>query len=932
MKKSNIAIIAVCAAVLLLSSIFAVKYLSDKKEVSDEVNNSTTEQTVKKEKGKSILNAVRMIEGKDFSLSSDSAEETEVVEESFNYLNSSVFNRVFVRTKAFSANGKGLSDIEKRTLLSFLSELQKNKKETFLELDISNEDADFEGALSIENTDGILLTGTKDFSPTQLYVAFEAAKALSGEKKIFLEIPFGFKNLKKLAFKGEKPDSLFVVLDGKNADENGAFLKTADEFCKKNGLKICVGLRFDTVQNKKASAKLPLENAVLSDGFSSVKSRLFLSLGNVQTDAENCFSAVKEYLSVGIDKSLAFASVSVDGYSKGDTVKTSEHKISLILRGSNLFPFFLDGEEVSPSKDGTATIDLSLKNGKNKFVFSQCSKKLEYVVNVDFEDEIIREIKPGSMIYASPEKKLKITVTAAAGAEVFLKAGTSRIEPQKATKEKEGYCNYIFSFTAPKSKVEIESLGKLIVTATYKDKTYTKEGPSVIFAGSEADEVSTPIGQTTTKKNPKVTIGNNVGTAKGETQTNANTATTQPNTTAVPYTGNQMCIVTSDYADTWPPATNDDSFVPYYTPLVKGTIDYVTGQSRLYDSEEGITRDFYSLASGRRVLTKDVRLVSYVNQGDNRISVDSCGEKNGDFEVKLSMNWEVPYSFSFGPQAYYSAYSKKFNVNSFTARYIQFTFYYTSAASGSVDVSKSDVVCGASWSADSAQNTVSLTFELNEEGKYYGYSITRDSSGKLVLTLKGRPKTLSGTLVVLDPGHGGSDVGATGLSGSAYESQMNFALSVATKNELEKRGARVLLTRTGDSDITLEERKTYARNNIADLFLSIHCNASVNTSKFGTSVYYYRPFSQPLASSVYEKMAALFRNDFYASDSDKASSCALGTIYNPFSVTRLEECPSVLIETAFITNETECRLMLEASNREKIAKAISDGIESYLSV
>ena len=161
---------------------------------------------------------------------------------------------------------------------------------------------------------------------------------------------------------------------------------------------------------------------------------------------------------------------------------------------------------------------------------------------------------------------------------------------------------------------------------------------------------------------------------------------------------------------------------------------------------------------------------------------------------------------------------------------------------------------------------------------------------------------------------------------------MNFALSVATKNELEKRGARVLLTRTGDSDITLEERKAYARNNNADLFLSIHCNASVNTSKFGTSVYYYRPFSQPLASSVYEKMAALFRNDFYASDSDKASSCALGTIYNPFSVTRLEECPSVLIETAFITNETECRLMLEASNREKIARAISDGIENYLSV
>ena len=929
MKKSNVAIIIVCAAVLFLSGIFAVKYVSDKNEVTDSVNNTAAAESEKKEKAKAMHNAVRIIEGKDFSLFADSAEEDEAGEDSYNYLSSSVFDRVFIKTKAFSSSGKGLSESEEKVLSSFLSKLKNDKKETFLELDLSGESFDYDSVKDFENLDGVVLSGTESFSAEQLTVFFESAKDYFGEKTIFLEIPFGFENFERLEFGERKPDSLLIVLDGKTKSENEAFLEKADSFCKKNNIKICAGIRVDTA-GKKKSAAAPLENTVLSEGFSSVKSRLFLNLGDVQNDIQNCFSAVKEYLSVGIEKKLAFASFSVDGYSKGDTVVTSEHKISLILRGSPLFPFFLDGEEIEPSKDGTATVDLSLKNGKNTFTFSQCSKEIKYSVTVDFKDEVIREIKPSSVIYASSGKRLKITVTAAAGADVEIKAGASRIKPKRATKEKEGYCDYIFAFSAPKSKIEIESLGKLIVTASYEDKTYTKEGPSVIYAEGGEIEVSTPIGETTTKKHNKVTIGNNVGDS-GKTADSTPENTTLPSTTAQPYTGNQMCVVTADYADTWPPATNDDSFVPYYTPLVKGTIDYVTGQSRLYDSEEGITRDFYSLASGRRVLTKDVRLVSYVNQGENRISVASCGEKNGDLEVKLSMNWEVPYSFSFGPQAYYSANSKKYNVNSFTARFIQFTFYYTSSASGSVDVSKSGIVSAASWSADSAQNTVSLTFELGEEGKYYGYGITRDSTGNLVLTLKGKPKALSGLLVVLDPGHGGSDAGATGLSGSAYESRMNFALAVATKNELEKRGAKVLMTRTDDSDITLEERKTFARKNNAELFVSIHCNASVNTSKYGTSVYYYRPFSQPLASAIYEKMNALFQNDFYASNSEKRASCGIGTLYNPFSVTRLEECPSVLVETAFITNETECRLLLDAGNRDKIAAAISDGIESYLS-
>lgn len=915
MKKSNIVIIVLCVLVLLLSGAFAVKYVRTQKNDPSAVNGDFTESEQKK-KAKELPNAVRLIEEEDFFLSGGSAEQSEISEDSLAFLSDSVFDEVFLRIKAFSfSKGSSLSAKKEKALKSFLKKLKKQNKKIYLEVDISKKASVLKKAFSFD-VNGIVLTGTKGKSAAYLLKRFEKASGLKGKKDAALELDFGRTDLEKLSFKADRPLFFLLSLSNKSEEESRAALEKFSSLCSRTNVSLCV---LAGVQNSKSKDySLVLRNTILSDSYSFVSSRLLGPLSAVRLDSGKCFSAVLEYLENGIIPSLAFQSLSIDGYTPGVTQETAEHRVSLTLRGSYLYPIYFGSEELETGKDGSAFLELSLSNGKNTFSFSQCGKKLEYLVNVSFKDEVIQEIRPQGALYLSEGKKAKVTVTAVFGAEVFVKAGALRFEAKAATKEKDGCCEYTATVSAPDSKVEIESLGKLSVIAFYNGETYTKEGPAVIYAQNASQELSGKDGNS-----EKVTIGNNTGKSEIEEITAESSAHTQR------YTGNQMCVVTADYADTWTPQTDDDSFVPYYTPLVKGTIDYVTGQSSVYDSEEGIEREFFSLASGRRVRTQDVRLVSYVNQGDNRISVASAGNKNGDFEITFNMDWEVPYSFSFGPQAYYSANSKKFNVNAFTAQYIRFTFYHTSSASGAVDTSQSSVVSSAGWSADGAQNAVNLTFALRNEGRYYGYSITRNSGSQLVLTIKGKPKSLSGSLIVLDPGHGGSDGGAVGLNGAVNESVLNFALSAATKNELEKRGAKVLLTRFDDADVTLEERKAYARAQNADLFVSIHCNASVNTSKFGTAVYYYRPFSMPLAKAIYEKTAALFANDFYSSDPSKRSSCGLGAMYNPFSVTRLEECPSVLVETAFITNETECRLLLDSVNRDKIAAAIADGIESY---
>ncbi len=421
-----------------------------------------------------------------------------------------------------------------------------------------------------------------------------------------------------------------------------------------------------------------------------------------------------------------------------------------------------------------------------------------------------------------------------------------------------------------------------------------------------------------------VSIGNFIDTTTTET-------TAPPSTAPLP-TGRQFCVIASPFADTWSGLASDDTFTPMCTTLVQGTIDYITGQSRVFDEEENEWRDFYLLASGRKVTTDAVQFVSPdANVGDNAVQVVASESNSGDLTIRLHCLWQAPYSFEFSGQEYYTKNNKHYHINAFTADKIQFTFYHTTRAEGEISVSGSTVVSNAYWTVDLEHKTASLTMPLRAVGHYYGYTMRREPDGTLVLTIKRKPAGISGARIMLDPGHGGKDSGALGFGGAVYESQVNFALAVATKQALERRGANVLFTRVDDVYLSLEERKQIARSSNPDVFISIHCNAAENKARFGTSAYYFRPLSQPLASFVYQRLLAVYQNDFYANDWTRRSKVGEGANFHPFSVTRLEECPSILIETGYVTNDAECKLLLSASNRDKLGEAIAAGIADYLS-
>ena len=105
-----------------------------------------------------------------------------------------------------------------------------------------------------------------------------------------------------------------------------------------------------------------------------------------------------------------------------------------------------------------------------------------------------------------------------------------------------------------------------------------------------------------------------------------NKPSTVPTTTphiSSDFTGNQMCVVTRSFADTWPLRTGDDTYVPYYAPLINGTMDYVTTASEAYNEDDNEMVYFYELSSGRKVKRENVQLIPSQNLAKNNISVVS---------------------------------------------------------------------------------------------------------------------------------------------------------------------------------------------------------------------------------------------------------------------------------------------------------------------
>jgi N-acetylmuramoyl-L-alanine amidase len=205
---------------------------------------------------------------------------------------------------------------------------------------------------------------------------------------------------------------------------------------------------------------------------------------------------------------------------------------------------------------------------------------------------------------------------------------------------------------------------------------------------------------------------------------------------------------------------------------------------------------------------------------------------------------------------------------------------------------------------------------------WWGYDI-RYEGNTLVIEIR-KPwtsPTIKGMTIALDAGHGGPEWGAIGPHGT-LEKDANLAIARVVRDTLEAAGARVIMTRDSDMDVPLYERSRIAWRNNANLFISLHCNASgiwenpITTN--GYSVYWYHPQSMALAKavhSVYDRLTTLPDRGLYYSD---------------FAVNRMTQMPAILTEQAYIIVPEQEELILSPIFHRQVAQSILGGILQFI--
>lgn len=270
--------------------------------------------------------------------------------------------------------------------------------------------------------------------------------------------------------------------------------------------------------------------------------------------------------------------------------------------------------------------------------------------------------------------------------------------------------------------------------------------------------------------------------------------------------------------------------------------------------------------------------------------------------------------------------------------------------------------------ADHAKIAAEYREEMDKSGKNARASSDKEESVRETTTVS-RPPSGAGThrlaaqlglsvrTIIIDPGHGGRDPGA--MHNGVVEQDVNLDVARRLKTILEKLGYKVHLTRTGNKWVSLSERVAFSRRNKGDLFISIHVNASENSSISGLETYIL-DFAR---SSSVSRLATVENADSgRLGDMDKilteiltgarttesrrladriqkntlshlkkngASTRDGGVKGAPFFVLVGSSMPSVLVELGYSTNDKEASRLKSSKHRQRLAQGLANGIHAY---
>jgi len=222
------------------------------------------------------------------------------------------------------------------------------------------------------------------------------------------------------------------------------------------------------------------------------------------------------------------------------------------------------------------------------------------------------------------------------------------------------------------------------------------------------------------------------------------------------------------------------------------------------------------------------------------------------------------------------------------------------------------------WYEQINKEVFRVFIELKDK-QLWGYQVGYEGN-RLVIRVKPQPSTLDlqGFTIAVDAGHGGSNRGASGMTG-VVEKDLNLAMALKLKAAFERAGSAVIMTRTRDQSVNNSYRLRRFRESDADLLISIHCNSSRNPMVQGVSTYYRHHAYRPLSQYILTEMRKLGLADF-------------GNVggFN-FTLNAPTELPTALVEVGFLSNPADEERLLDPQFHDEVAGSIVDGVSRFLS-
>ena len=345
------------------------------------------------------------------------------------------------------------------------------------------------------------------------------------------------------------------------------------------------------------------------------------------------------------------------------------------------------------------------------------------------------------------------------------------------------------------------------------------------------------------------------------------------------------------------------------TPLPKGTRAAVTGK----DGE------WLRLDYGGWINSQETRIIPGAVPPRSLIRSVVARQVLGATEFLFPLQVPVPISVQQGDRS------------------LTLTLYNTTAQTDIIRLDDNPIISRLDWQQVSP-GQVKYIFNF-KSGQQWGYKLRYDGTN-LVLSVRHAPgggaggaggaggdksknlssQPLSGIKILLDPGHGGAELGSRGPTGYP-EKDINLVISKLVREELEQLGATVYMTREEDKDVSLTQRVAMIDKIEPAIAVSIHYNAlpdggdAMNTK--GISAFWYHPQAHSLAMFLHNYLVKKLNRPDY------------GVYWNNLALTRPASAPSVLLELGFMINPMEFEWIVNPQAQKKLAVAIAEGITQW---